>query len=120
MGLKKDYISILLSLSLSFVSLFMSIFTHDHLLLLYSSEIAFLTLIFSSTFLIIHVFPPKRIDAESTFLCGLAKPPYLERRNIYRFNISKMIGKLSLYLIYLTLIFSLLTLIIIRWKMGVV
>ncbi|MEM1549253.1 MAG: hypothetical protein QXO74_05340 [Candidatus Methanomethylicia archaeon] len=120
MGLKKEYIPILLSLSLSFMGLFMSIFIQDHLLLLYSSEIAFLTLIFSFTILVIHFLPPKKIDAENIFLCGLAKPPYLEYKNIYRLNLPRMVSRISLYLVYLTLIFSFLTLLIVRLKMGVV
>jgi len=119
MVLKRNSIPIILSLSLSFASLLMALIVYDHLFLSFSFEIAFLSLVFSLTLLLIQILQRGELDIENIFVCGLAKPPYLESKSVYRFNVRRMIGKSYAYLVYLTLILSFIALIIIRLKMGV-
>ncbi|MEM2137274.1 MAG: hypothetical protein QXI93_04895 [Candidatus Methanomethylicia archaeon] len=84
------YMPILISILLITFCFWLIPFVSNFILLIFLVEVASAAT-FYLTFIVLTLWNQSRsIDLESTFMCGLAKPPYIALDEIYIFNMPFM------------------------------
>ncbi|MCX8168667.1 MAG: hypothetical protein N3E39_00365 [Candidatus Methanomethylicia archaeon] len=83
-------IPIITSILLVLLCFWLIPFISNFILLVLLVEIASITTFYLAFIIFIPWFQSRKIDLESIFICGLAKPPYISLDEVYLFNIPFM------------------------------
>ncbi|MCS7386749.1 MAG: hypothetical protein NDF55_08475 [archaeon GB-1867-005] len=86
MNIKYKYLPFIASLIASTTGIIFAFIVESPILLLFLIELASTSAFYLLFLVILSSLQPEKVDMETTFACGLAKPPYLDPNELYQFK----------------------------------
>ena len=84
--IRYEYLPLITSIVTALASTIFAFIVENPIMLIFLIEVASTSALF---FLFLSILPslqPEKVDMETVFTCGLAKPPYLDSSELYQFK----------------------------------